>query len=269
MRFAVVGHTEWVTFARVDRLPVSGEIATASEAWDEPAGGGAVAAAQLARLAGNADFFTSIGNDVTGDRTIAALGQLKLDVHAARWPAPHTTAFVYLEATGERTITVLHRGPMPLGKDPLPWELLDQTDGVYFVKGDVEALRQARRARVLVATARILPLLASAGVEVDALVHSAHDAGERYRPGDLNPAPRLVVATEGAHGGTWSLATGEHGRFSAVALPGPVADMYGAGDSFAAGLTFALGRKLPLEEALGVAARCGADALMRRGAHGV
>jgi ribokinase len=78
----------------------------------------------------------------------------------------------------------------------------------------------------------------------------------------------MVIATEGRTGGTWSLETGEQGRFPAVALSGPIVDTYGAGDSFAAGLTFGLGEGLGLPDALGVAARCGSEALLRRGAHG-
>ena len=65
------------------------------------------------------------------------------------------------------------------------------------------------------------------------------------------------------------MATGEHGRFPAVPLPGPIIDTYGAGDSFAGGLTFGLGEGLPLQEALAIAARCGSQALLRRGAHGL
>ncbi len=41
MRLAVIGHVEWVEFARVDTLPGPGEIAHASETWAEAAGGGA------------------------------------------------------------------------------------------------------------------------------------------------------------------------------------------------------------------------------------
>ena len=42
MRLAVVGHVEWVEFARVETVPRPGEIAHAHETWEEPAGGGAV-----------------------------------------------------------------------------------------------------------------------------------------------------------------------------------------------------------------------------------
>jgi ribokinase len=40
MRVAVVGHVEWIEFARVERMPAAGEIVHASDAWEEPGGGG-------------------------------------------------------------------------------------------------------------------------------------------------------------------------------------------------------------------------------------
>jgi ribokinase len=42
-------------------------------------------------------------------------------------------------------------------------------------------------------------------------------------------------------------------------------DTYGAGDCFAAGLTFALARGDPVEEAVALAARCGAAVMTGRG----
>ena len=92
--------------------------------------------------------------------------------------------------------------------------------------GDVDALRFARRARVLTATARELEILRRGGVELDALIGSGEDEAERYRPGDLEPAPALVVTTSGALGG-WMQPGGP---FTAAPVPGPVEDTYGAGD---------------------------------------
>jgi ribokinase len=51
MKTAVVGHVEWVNFLRIDRVLSPGAIALAGESWEEPAGGGGVAAVELARLA--------------------------------------------------------------------------------------------------------------------------------------------------------------------------------------------------------------------------
>jgi ribokinase len=151
------------------------------------------------------------------------------------------------------------------GRDePLPWAELAEYDAVYFCGGDPDALRAARAARVLVATARELATLQAGGVLLDALVASARDPSERYA-GELDPEPGLVARTEGAAGGTYEPGGG---RWEPVPLPGPVRDAYGAGDSFAAGLAFALAQGRPRDDALAAAAEWGAAALARRGAHG-
>ena len=145
---------------------------------------------------------------------------------------------------------------------------LAEADGVYFVSGDAAALKSAREAKVLVATARSLATLAEGRVELDALVRSRSDEGETYRPGDMDPPPRADVATAGTHGGTFTFAGGAPTHFPPASAPGPLQDAYGAGDSFAAGLTFGLAEGLPMDEAVALAARSGAAALTRRGAHG-
>ena len=66
MRVAVVGHVEWIEFARVEHLPAPGEIVHATEGWELPGGGGAVAAVQLARLAGECLFITALADDPLG-----------------------------------------------------------------------------------------------------------------------------------------------------------------------------------------------------------
>jgi ribokinase len=53
-----------------------------------------------------------------------------------------------------------------------------------------------------------------------------------------------------------------------VPPPGPISDLYGCGDSFAAGLTFALSRGEPPEDAVTLAARCGAWCASGRGPYG-
>ena len=114
---------------------------------------------------------------------------------------------------------------------------------------------------VLSATARELPTIRDAAIELDVLIGSGKDDGERYQPGLLDPAPRLVVTTAGPLGG-WAQPGGP---FRAEPPPGPVVDSYGCGDSFAAGLTFALARGDEPPDALLFAARCGAAVLSGRG----
>jgi ribokinase len=264
MRVAVVGHLEWVEFLPVERVPLQGEILETRESFSEPAGGGAVAAVQLARLAGGCTFFTAVGSDVLGARVEERLAQLGVTVHAVhRDDQPTRRAFTYLDAGGERTITTVGERIHPVRADDLPWDELAAADAVYFVAGDAGALRAARAARALVATARIVDLLEGAGVQLDAVVGSGADAGERYRP--IAPPPALVVTTAGARGGSWTAAEGRTGSWSGAQLPGPRRDAYGAGDSFAGGLTYALGAGLDVDGALALAARCGATCMTGRG----
>jgi ribokinase len=265
VNLGVVGHVEWVEFIRVEEVPRPGEIVHALERWDEPAGGGAVAATQLAKLNGSVQFFTGLGGDELGRRSREELESRGITVHSAATGEPQRRAFTYVDGNGERTITVLGDKLLPSGENgDLPWELLARCDAVYFVSGDAIALRAARRSRTLVATARELAMLRRAEEELDVLVGSAQDPGEHYEPGDLEPAPHVVVTTSGGLGG-W---VQPGGPFRAAPIPGSVEDAYGCGDCFAAGLTFALARGDSTDEAVAFGAQCGAEALTRRGAWG-
>jgi ribokinase len=265
MRVAVVGHVEWIEFAEVDHVPVPGEIVHASRSFQLPGGGGAVAAVQLAKLAGEATLYTAFGDDELGHRAERELRAMGLEVRCVFRPEPQRRGFVHLDAQGERTITVLGPRLGPSADDPLPWERLDETDAVYLTAGDVGAVRRARRARALVASARGLGTLREAGVELDVLVASGKDRGERYERGTLEPPPRFVVRTRGAAGGEWEAATGETGSWESIPLPRPLRDVYGCGDSFAAGLTYGLGESGEISEAAKIAARCGAACATGRG----
>lgn len=251
MRCAVVGHVEWVDSVVVDRVPAAGEIAHGMPDWSEPAGGGAVAAVQLAKLAGGCDFYTVLGEDDLGRRSAQRFLELGLRLHA-EWRDRTRRAFVQVDAHGERTITTV-------GEKLRPASLPDMShyDAVFFVAGEVDALRAARATRFLSATPRELPILRAAGLPFDLVVGSNTDPGERY-DGSLDA--RFVVLTEGARGG---VANGS--RYAAAALPAPLVDTYGAGDSFAAALTFALGRGDDLESALALAGRAGAGVVTGKG----
>lgn len=268
MRVAIVGHVEWVEFLRVARMPTAGEIVHASEWWEQPGGGGPGAAVQLARLAGDATFFTAVGNDDLGRRARRELTRRGVRFHGAVRNEPTRRAVTHIDASGERTITVIGERLAPHAGDRLPWEELEDMDAVYFTAGDPDALRLARSARVLVATSRITRVIARAEIELDAIVGSALDPDEAYESGSLCPVPRLAVRTAGGNGGTFQVAGGESVPYAAVPLPGPIVDRYGAGDSFAGGLTYALGAGYGVEQAVAFAARCGAAAVTGRGPYG-
>jgi ribokinase len=265
VRVAVVGHLEWVEFVRGDHVPAAGEIVHAHDSFEEPAGGGAVAAVQLARLAGEATFLTALGDDELARRSRARLAELGVTVRDATRESPTRRGLTFLDRRGERTIITIGERLAPRGRDPLDWEDLGRADGVYLTAADEEGLHAARAARVLVASPRAGRLLHRAGVRLDALVYSDRDELETAFARALDPPPTLLVATRGAEGGRYESAQGQSGSWPAAPLPGPVADTYGAGDSFAAALTFALARGDDPEAAPALAARAGAICLTGRG----
>jgi ribokinase len=255
---AVVGHVEWTRLVRVERVPVAGDIVHASVVWEGAAGGGAVAAVQLAKLAGSCTFFTALGEDHVGSRAYQELERLGVTVRAAGRRARTREAISLVDVSGERSTITLGDRLQPDGADPLPWAEIGDLHAVYFAAGDAAALRKARQARMLVATSRELETVSAADVRIDALVGSGRDPAERYDPAVMMDPPALLVITDGVRGGTFSTRDGAAGIYDAVEPPGPVVDTYGVGDSFAAALTFALGIRADVSAALALAAQCGA-----------
>ncbi|HEY2439731.1 MAG TPA: PfkB family carbohydrate kinase [Solirubrobacteraceae bacterium] len=263
-RVAVVGHVEWVDFLRVAHLPVRGEVQAARREFTHAGGGAVVAAAVLAELGAQVDFFCAVGQDADGDAAVTELEARGITVHAARREVATRQVLTLLDRDGERTIITLGERLQPQGDDELGWERLREADGVYLTAGDLAAVHRARAARVLVATPRLRERLDSRDLELDAVVFSASDGDEVRWAQTLEPWTRLMVATEGASGGRWWGAS--EGRWRAVPPPGPARDSYGCGDSFAAGFTFGLASGMSPAEAARVGARCGATMLTRVGA---
>jgi ribokinase len=265
-KVAVVGHVEWVQFARVGHVPGAGEVVHAREAFEEPAGGGAVAAVQLARLAGAAVLVTALGEDELGRRSVARLSELGVEVWASWRAEPTRRAVTFVDDAGERTIATIGPRLDPRGQDAeADWDALQGLDAVYFTAGDERALRLARAASsVLVASPRARAALGG-DVSLDALVLSGEDELEREQAARAQDDAALVVLTEGERGGSYRTQAGETGRWAAATPPGGRVDAYGCGDSFAAGLTYGLGVGLTVSESLALAARCGAVCLTGRG----
>jgi ribokinase len=257
VRVAVLGHVEWVDFVGVQRVPIAGEIVRTTPIASVAAGGGAVAAVAFARWGAESVFFTAFGGDALGRQAHDELVARGVQVRATFHAVPQRRALTLVDAQRERTIVLVGERHVARASDALPWDELATCDAVYITGGDVEAVRLARRARVVVSTARVLPLVREAGIELDALVGSDSDPDEKYAPGDLPIAPRIVVRTAGARGGTWMASDGAH---TYAAVPAVVTgDTYGAGDTFAAGLTYALGEGQSPEAAVAFAAARAAE----------
>ncbi len=264
-RVAVVGHVEWVQFARVQHVPRAGEVMHGEDAFEEPAGGGAVAAVQLARLGGEATLYTALGDDDRGRRAAQRLIDLGVRMRPS-WRSQETRRAVSLvDGAAQRTIVTFGARLDPVAEDAeLAWEELSQMDAVYFTAGDAGALRAARAARVLVATPRAVDALGR-GVALDALVLSADDAIEQRLAERARADAEVIVSTEGGDGGAYRERDGATGRWAPAPVRGEPVDAYGCGDSFAAGLTFGLARGDAFADALSLGARCGAACLVGRG----
>ena len=266
LRLAVVGHVEWVEFLEVDQLPRPGAIGHALRALQEPAGGGAVVAVQMARLQQRpVQFFTALGRDSLGEACVKRLEDLGLEVHVA-WREESTRRGVSMvDGEGDRAITVIGERLTPSLDDDLPWHALSDCDGLFVTAADASLLKACRSAAVLAATPRVrLPVLQEAGVSLDALIGSGLDPSERVEPLQLNPAPLTLIRTEGPAGGC-SLPGG---RYAPSPLPGPMVESYGCGDSFAAGVVTGLAARWPLAKAIALGAQCGAACATRFGPYG-
>lgn len=256
LRIGVIGHVEHITLGRVAALPGAGDIVHVQEPRELAGGGGGVAFFQLARGPAEVHLFTALGDDDAARFVERAIGAVRAEVHAVRRAANHTRDVVMIGPDGDRTILVVGEPLHPRAIDPLPWELLEELDAVYFTAQDPALLVRARRARVLVVAARRRECLAAAGIRPDVIVGSRVDPRERAARGDYAVPPAALVMTDGARGGTVETEGGV-ARFAS-----PPADAagstYGAGDSFAGALTYFLAAGLPVAEAAARAAHHGA-----------
>jgi ribokinase len=264
---AVVGHVEWLVHAR-GRLPADRQIGFLDDPLEEPAGGGGVSAAQVAKLGAECRFYTALG-EARRREVVERLEAEGVGVLAAERRGPHPFGLsVTAEADPDRTIVIVGDAVFPRRDDPLPWDALADCDACYFTGWDPETLVAARAARALVVTARRLSVLVESGVRADVLVASATDHGEAVDAGALPVAPGAIVLTEGGRGGRIHAGDGTERRYPPAVPPGPSVDSYGCGDSFVAGLTVGLGRGLDLDGAVALGARCGAACLTGRGGLG-
>jgi ribokinase len=225
-----------------------------------------MAARALPGLGASARFYTALGDDA---HALACRRQLEadgLEVCAGPRTGPQNTVLGVIDRLGERTLFVIGANEHPTLDDPLPWDELATFDAVFYTGEDPRTLVAARQARVLVVTARRLASLVASGVQADVVIGSASDPGEQFDVADLPVAPRVIVRTEGAAGGSYRTDAGVEGRYLPVPLPGALADTYGAGDVMMAALTLELGAGRALEEALATAATAAAAQLTRRGA---
>ncbi|HWH14198.1 MAG TPA: PfkB family carbohydrate kinase, partial [Miltoncostaeaceae bacterium] len=260
---AVVGHVEWISHV-LGRMPAAGRISYLTAPIEEPGGGGAIAAAQIAKLGARCLFLTALGDDHWGHRARIELEGIGIEVRAALRAEGQTRALSAVGPSGDRAIAVVGTTIHPLAADDLGWDDLADVDAVYFTGRDAATLALARRAPRLVVHSRRREVLREAAQPVDVVVGSDDDPDESVDP-DALPAPvGAAVWTRGADGGIVRADGGED-TWEAVPPPGVPVDSYGCGDSFAGGLTVGLARGDALMDAVRLGARCGAANITGRG----
>ena len=258
LKLAVIGHIEWVTFLKVDQLPIAGEISHAKDYFEEAAGGAAVAAVQMARLINEpVDLITSLGKDNNGEKCYERLIKLGLNLKVAWREKPTRKGISLISKDGERAITVIGERLQPIASDDLPWSDMKNYDGIFITATDKEGIRLASKARFVAATPRTgQTTLKNSKAKINALIGSRLDPGEEINYEELVPKPDIYIATEGKLGGT---VYPKEYKYKAIKPNSQEIDTYGCGDCFAGAVTTALAAKLNLDQAIKIGAYCGAE----------
>ena len=211
-----------------------------------------MAALQVARLAGEAALFTALGGDELGARSLRELEadgvRVHTAVHRSRSAGPSRTSTRPASArsrcsarsSARAGATTPCRGTSWPGSTPSTSSAAtSRRCGARGGRGCSSPRRASCRRS------------GSAAVELDALVGSGEDEGERYHQGDLDPRS----SARGDDGRRARRLGAAGGPLHRRAAPGPVEDAYGCGDCFAAGLTYALAAGRSHVEAIAFAGR--------------
>ena len=257
LKFAVIGHIEWINFIEVDNLPKPGLISHSIQSIEYPAGGGSVIAKRLRELTNNeVHFFTALGNDFYGKQCLNILEKMGIKLHVTWHDKPTRKGFSLIDSEGERSITIIGDRLAPTYKDNLDWTILNDMDGIFITAADKEIFKKARIANIICTTPRVgLNIINESGIIIDGLIGSNLDPGEVFSLNELRFKPKVVIKTEGENGGI----VFPGGRYKAFENIKHKVDSYGCGDSFAAGILYGLSSNWNIEESLQIAKILGRD----------
>ncbi len=251
LKFAVIGHIEWINFIEVDQLPQPGLISHSKRSLEYPAGGGSVIAKKLSELTNSkVHFYTALGHDFYGKQCLKILENMGIKLHVAWRDQPTRKGFSLTDSEGERSITIMGERLSPNHNDDLDWNTLNEMDGIFITAADKELLKKSRFAKTLCMTPRVgLNMINESGILLDGLIGSNLDPGEYFSLNELKLKPKYVIKTEGENGGI----VFPGGRYKAIKNKKNNVDSYGCGDSFAAGILYGLSSKWNIEESLNLA----------------
>jgi ribokinase len=281
----VVGSLNEDVLVAVGRLPGRGETVIGRSASLAPGGKGANQAAAAGRLGRGVHMVGRVGQDPAGDRQLAALAGMHVNVSRVhRTPgAPTGSATIPVEdGSGENLIVVVPGANAELTPEDADVESVHRA-AVLLLQLEVplETVRAAARAAtgtVVLTPAPPQPLPDDLWEHVDVLVPNEHELAQLAgaSPGEREPAqlvelargvaPCSVVVTLGARGALVVPVEGE------VLLQAPPAvtpvDTTGAGDCFCGALAQALARGTDLAGAVRYAVTAAALSTTGPGARG-
>ena len=251
LKFAVIGHIEWMNFIKVDQLPKPGLISHSKKFLEYPAGGGSVIAKSLRELTNSeVHFFTSLGNDYYGNQSLNILENMGIKLHVSWSDKPTRKGFSVIDSEGERSITIIGDRLAPSNNDNLDWSILDDMDGIFITAADTEILKKSRVAKTVCTTPRLgLNIINESEIFLDGLIGSNLDPGEVFSLDQIKIQPRFIIKTEGENGGI----VFPGGRYKAFQNKKHMVDSYGCGDSFAAGILYGLSSNWNINESLKLA----------------
>ena len=251
LKFAVIGHIEWINFIEVDQLPKPGLISHSKKSQEYPAGGGSVIAKRLRELTNSeVHFFTALGKDFYGNQCLKILENMAIKLHVAWRDKPTRKGFSLIDSDGERSITIIGDRLAPTHKDNFDWSILNDMDGIFITAADKEIFQNSRVAKTLCTTPRVgLNVINESGIFLDVLIGSNLDPGEAFSLNELRFKPKFVIKTEGDKGGI----VYPGGRYKATLNKKNMVDSYGCGDSFAAGFLYGIASNWNVEASLNIA----------------
>lgn len=285
-RVAVVGSLNFDHFARVERLPGTGETVAADRIHLSRGGKGANQAISAARQGCEVILIGAVGSDEVGTDYLRALEKEGVSTQCIRTVAgPTGAAHITVDRAGENTIVVAAGANAALRRDDIArWESHIVEADVLLAQFEVpvaallEAVRVANEADIPVVLnpSPILPAFPWDEIRTDYLVANERESFEllgfpAMPSTELEVRRRLVEMRVGhlivTRGGeeTWIFPV-EGGLFAIPVLSVLPVDTVGAGDAFAGCFAARIARGDGLDAALAAANCAGALTTLGAGA---
>ncbi len=254
-RFISIGHSAWDRTYRVKDLPAPPSKVRALEHIENGGGTAANAAASIARLGGEVELWSRVGNDGFGNQVIDELDRTCVDTQfVIRHEGSRTsTSVVIVDQRGERLVISERDHAMPAQPDWLP---LDRIDGRSFVlsdltwrEGTIAAFQRAKEKGAIT----LIDIDIAGGIPSDEILKltefavASESALEEFFPAPtideqlaavLAKGPRHAGVTRGEKGYHWRTSAGSSGSLPAFKVE--VVDTTGAGDTFHGALALAI-----------------------------